>query len=387
MNKLIFIPAYKPDERLTDICSRLSGAYHVLVVDDGSGSEFDPVFQATEEFATVLRYEKNRGKGGALKYGYSKIKELFPDVEYVITADADGQHTPEDIAKVAEKVESDGGLVLGSREFTGKVPARSAFGNSLTKFVFKIASGVWVRDTQTGLRAFGVEYLDEYASLKGDRYEYEMTQLMYAAQKKIPISEVGIETIYENNNETSHFHPIRDSIKIYWIIYINSSFLKFCTSSIIAFLVDYLISFILKSCVFTSEHLFEKPEFIKNLLTGASVATALSWIISSFLNFNLNKLWSFKSNEKYFKALIGYYSLAVLSMLFKSFVLLSALVYLSDRLYLNIILSDKLLFSIQYFIAGTLMVLINYFIQKKFVFKKKDTPEKDRRKEQLSGRA
>ena len=365
MNKLIFIPAYKPDARLTELCRSLSGTYHVLVVDDGSGSEFDGVFSSTEEFATVLRYKKNRGKGGALKYGYSKIKELFPDAEYVITADADGQHTPDDIAKVADMVECEGGLVLGSREFTGKVPARSAFGNSLTRFVFRIASGKKVRDTQTGLRAFGVEYLDKFSSLKGNRYEYEMTQLMYAAQNKIPIREVAIETIYENNNETSHFHPVRDSIKIYWIIYLNSTFLKFCTSSIIAFVIDAILFMVLKKTVFTSEYVFERPEFIRDVLTGSSLATATAWIVSSFVNFNLNKLWAFRSDKNYLSSLIEYYSLSVISILVKSFVLMSAFVNLNERLNLHVPS------IVQYFIAGTIMVFINYFVQKKFVFNKK----------------
>ncbi|MBQ9879884.1 MAG: glycosyltransferase, partial [Clostridia bacterium] len=76
MDKLIFIPAYKPDHRLPELCSKLSGSYSVLVVDDGSGKEFDGVFESTAEYAKVLRYEKNRGKGGALKYGYSRIPEL-----------------------------------------------------------------------------------------------------------------------------------------------------------------------------------------------------------------------------------------------------------------------------------------------------------------------
>ena len=137
MDKLVLIPAYKPDGRLTGVCRALSENYSVLVVDDGSGADFDGVFSDSAEFATVLRYEKNRGKGGALKYGFSKVKELFPDAKFVITADADGQHKAEDIAAVAEKVEETGGLVLGSRQFTGKVPARSAFGNSMTRIVFR----------------------------------------------------------------------------------------------------------------------------------------------------------------------------------------------------------------------------------------------------------
>ncbi len=359
MDKLIFIPAYKPDGRLPELCRKLSGIYSVLVVDDGSGRDFDEVFEAASESATVLRYEKNRGKGGALKYGYSKIPELFPEVNYIITADADGQHTPEDIAKVAEKVESAGGLVLGSRKFTGKVPFRSAFGNSLTRFVFKVASGAYVRDTQTGLRAFGKEYLEEFSSLKGDRYEYEMTQLMYCAAEKIPMTEVDIETIYENDNETSHFNPIKDSFKIYKVIYLNSTFLKFITSSLIAFLIDFLLYLFLTNVVFTKEYLVESPEFLKNLLTSASVSMALAWVVSSFVNFLLNRNWAFRSDKHFGASLIEYYSLAIVSMLIKAF----AITPLLKLIHVPNVLT--------YLIANVVMYLINYIVQKKFIFKKK----------------
>ena len=360
MEKLIFIPAYKPDGRLTELCRKLSGTYSVLVVDDGSGKDFDAVFESTADFATVLRYEKNRGKGGALKYGFSKIPELFPDADYIITADADGQHTPEDIAKVAERVKETGGLVLGSRKFTGKVPARSAFGNTLTRFVFKVASGASVRDTQTGLRAFGKEYLERFSTLKGDRYEYEMTQLMYCAAEKIPMTEVDIETIYENDNETSHFNPLKDSFKIYKVIYLNSTFLKFITSSVVAFLIDFLLYLFLTNAVFTKEYLVETPEFFKNLLTSASVSMVLAWIVSSFVNFLLNRNWAFRSDKRFITAMAEYYSLAIVSMLIKAFVItpLLKLMHIPNVL--------------TYLIANVAMYVINYVVQKKFIFKKKD---------------
>jgi len=361
MDKLIFIPAYKPDERLVGICEKLYDSYRVLVVDDGSGPDFDKVFEDTAAFATVLRYEKNRGKGGALKYGFTMITELFPDVEYVITADADGQHTPQDIAKVADAVQEKGGLVLGSREFVGKVPARSAFGNSLTRLVFRFASGVKVRDTQTGLRAFGKEFLEEFSTLKGDRYEYEMTQLMYAARKNIPISEVPIETIYENDNESSHFNPLKDSFKIYKVIYFNSPILKYITSSLISFLIYYILVLLLKKYVFTGDVLFEKPEFLRKVLTPVDCATLISWIISSFINFMLNKNFAFRSKTKFLPALGEYYSLAAITYAVKNFVLLK---FFYEVLHIPLWIAVP--------ISELGMYVVNYLVQKKFIFKKKE---------------
>ncbi len=362
MDKLVLIPAYKPDMRLAQLCEKLSGDYDVLVVDDGSGTEFDEVFGKTSLYATVLRYEKNRGKGGALKYGFSKIAELFPQAEYIITADADGQHTPEDIGKVADEVPSSGGLVLGSRAFTGKVPLRSAFGNSLTRVIFRLASGAKVRDTQTGLRAFGKDLLDEFSTLKGDRYEYEMTQLMYAAQKKIPIKEVDIETIYEDNNASSHFNKFKDSFRIYKVIYSNSTVLKFITSSLVSFVLYYILVMLLTNFVFTGDTLFEHPAFLKKLITPVDFATGLSWIASSFLNFMLNKNWVFKLKKKFALALGEYYSLAIITFVLKNFVFLK-LFYevLRIPLWLSVPMSE----------LG--MYVLNYFIQKKFIFKKKNS--------------
>ena len=359
MDKLITIPAYKPDGRLVEVCRALSEDYAVLVVDDGSGSDFDGIFDGAAEYATVLRYEKNRGKGGAMKYAFSKIPELFPDADYIITADADGQHTPEDIAKVAEKVSEVGGLVLGSREFTGKIPARSAFGNSMTRIVFRLASGVKVRDTQTGLRAFGKKYLSEFASLPGNRYEYEMTQLMYAADQKIPISEVPIETIYENGNETSHFNPILDSLRIYKVIYLNSSFLKSVTSSMIAFAIDFVIASLLQSYVFTSTPLITRPEILTGIVTSYSVSMTAAWLVSSVVNFAINKKWAFRSNAPLLRSLLGFYALATPVFVLKAFV------------FTPILEANSVSFKLTYLIVNIVMYILNYIIQKKFIFKKK----------------
>lgn len=359
MEKLIVIPAYKPDERLVEVCRALSQDYSVLVIDDGGGSDFDAVFEDAAHFATVLRYEKNRGKGGAMKYAFSKISELFPEAEYIITADADGQHKPEDIKKVADRISEVGGLVLGSREFTGKVPARSAFGNNLTRVVFRLASGVRVQDTQTGLRAFGKEYLEEFAALKGDRYEYEMTQLMYAAQRKIPISEVMIETVYENGNETSHFNPILDSLRIYKVIYLNSSFLKSITSSLIAFLIDFVIASLLQSYVFTSTPLITRPAILTGIVTSYSVSMTAAWVVSSFINFIINKKWVFRSDKSFIRSMLGFYALATPVFVLKAFV------------FTPILEAGSVSFKVTYLIVNAAMYIINYFIQKKFIFKKR----------------
>lgn len=217
METIVLIPAYQPDEKLLSTLQALSErGFGLVVVDDGSGSEYDHIFIEAGKLARVIRYTTNRGKGAALKCGIRCIRKCFPDCRYLITADADGQHAPADIARLSEKLSGENRqFVIGSRQFVGEVPLRSRFGNSVTRQVYAIASGVRVQDTQTGLRGFERSLFDWLLHIPGNRYEYEMNVLMSAARDKISIDEVTIETIYENDNSSSHFDPIKDSVKIY----------------------------------------------------------------------------------------------------------------------------------------------------------------------------
>lgn len=213
---VVLIPSYKPDQKLIDTLQKLEARqFLLLVVDDGSGSDYDTVFVEAARYARVIRYPMNRGKGGALKQGLRCIRKCFKNAAYVITADADGQHKPDDIAKISEYLHENGGFVIGSRAFVGDVPLRSRFGNTVTREVYHLVSGVKVQDTQTGLRGFDRSLLDWLLTIPGNRYEYEMNVLMSAARDQIAIGEVPIETVYEGKNESSHFRPLQDSVKIY----------------------------------------------------------------------------------------------------------------------------------------------------------------------------
>ena len=96
-----------------------------------------------------------------------------------------------------------------------KVPLRSRFGNAVTRQVFRLATGVPVYDTQTGLRAFTADLIPSLLAVSGDRYEYELNVLMDFAGRGIPIKEIEIETVYLEGNKSSHFDTVRDSYRIY----------------------------------------------------------------------------------------------------------------------------------------------------------------------------
>ena len=235
--QIALIPAYEPGEIMIDLIHQLTCAgLEVIVVDDGSGSGFEDIFIRAGRQAKILRHENNRGKGAAIKTGLRYIADTCPEPYAVITVDADGQHRPEDVQKVLQAVdENKNALILGSRHFTGKVPARSRFGNTVTRYVCRFLGGLHIYDTQTGLRAFSHRLVPALMTIEGDRYEYEMNMLMAFQKEKRPMIEVEIETVYLDDNSSSHFHTVRDSFRIY------KEILKFSAASIAGFLIDYIL--------------------------------------------------------------------------------------------------------------------------------------------------
>lgn len=214
----MLIPAFRPGPELPKLLDAIRrGVFEALiVVDDGSGTEYLPIFDQLP--ARVLRHEKNLGKGAALRTGIAYAMTHHPGCG-VVTADADGQHHPEDIERVAQSLERQpGALVLGARTFEGDVPGRSRIGNHLARGVFRLLMGQTLRDTQTGLRGIPAALLAELAAMTSAGYEFEVDMLTAAKHRSIPMVEEPIRTIYEPGNPTSHFHPLKDSMKIGFVL-------------------------------------------------------------------------------------------------------------------------------------------------------------------------
>ena len=220
---MALIPAFKPDRLLLDLVRDLrdGGFRSVIVVDDGSPPESAPVFDeiAAIPGCTLLRHEVNRGKGRAIKTGLAFFLERYPDADGIVTVDADGQHRAKDVVRVAESYLADSdALVIGSRKFARKSPWRSRLGNRITRQVFRWVAGVRLADTQSGLRCFSRTVAPRLLALAGERYEYEMNVLVACPKLSVPLREVGIETVYLDGNRSSHFKPIIDSVKIYFLL-------------------------------------------------------------------------------------------------------------------------------------------------------------------------
>jgi len=244
MNRLaVVIPAYKPSEALLEVVRALSekAAPAIVIVDDGSGQSYRAIFDSVSQFPNVrlLRHAVNLGKGAALKTGFNFVLCELPEAVGVVTADADGQHHPDDILRVGEALaDNPGALVLGSRTFSGDVPLRSRFGNVLTSGVMHALLGQKLQDTQTGLRGISSSLLAKVMRVEATGYEFELHMLIAAHQLGVPVVQVPIQTIYEQGNKSSHFNPIVDSMKIYFVL------LRFGSVSALTALLDNLVFFV-----------------------------------------------------------------------------------------------------------------------------------------------
>lgn len=298
-NVTVIVPSLNPDEKLMKVIDALEkeGFDDIIVVNDGSRADKLCNFPDPKEHpsCTVLLHEVNRGKGAALKTAFKYFLENRPNRAGVVTVDGDNQHKSADVMRCCERMLDTGALVLGVRDFSlPHVPTRSRIGNRITSFVFRIGCGMKISDTQTGLRAFPRDTLPSMLEISGDRFEYETNMLLALPDYGINIEEQTIETVYIEENQTSHFRPVRDSIRIYSLI------LKFLFSSVIAAMLDNLIFYL--GLVLLSGLLGALVRPISFLCARA---------ISSCTNFAINKKHVFKNSDGIGKTILRYYALAI----------------------------------------------------------------------------
>lgn len=343
---VILIPAYCPDDKLIGLLTRLRGVCDnpIVVVDDGGGKLYESVFVQAACFKDchILTHEQNKGKGAALKTGITFISRAFPNTVGCVTADADGQHSESDILALCEALyKHPGALILGVRDFSADdVPARSRMGNRITALVFRMATGVRCSDTQTGLRGISAGEFKNALDIEGDRYEYEMYQLLECARRGVEFIQLAIKTIYIDENSSSHFHVFRDSMLIYGCI------IRFAASSIVTTLIDLTAFTLLSRYLLGADY------------HGVFLSTVIARICSGAVNFALNSKWVFGA-EKTARAFFKYVLVFLLIMALSASIvgLLSQLV--------------KLPVLVKIIVDGALFFL-SYYLQKRFVFSAKD---------------
>jgi glycosyltransferase involved in cell wall biosynthesis len=245
-NVILIIPAYEPNDALIELVREIRNESDrgglqlaIVVVDDGSSAITKGRFQAVAAVTgvTVLRHAVNLGKGAALKTGFNYALVSAGDaLTGVVTADADGQHTVPDILKVVSAVARHrDAIILGTRAFETEVPFRSRIGNETTRVIFRLFTGRSITDTQTGLRGMPLAVIKRALRIPAQRYEYEFELLLTEVKRRTLIVEVPIRTVYEPGNPTSHFNPLIDSLKIYYV------FLRFSMLGVVAAVLDYIL--------------------------------------------------------------------------------------------------------------------------------------------------
>lgn len=302
MSILLIIPAYEPDEVLVSIVAETLRAgketglqISTLIVNDGSSAQSQKIFDelSTWEGVVVLHSVSNQGKGAALKKGIRHaLAKTDGQAEMVVTADADGQHLPKDIIAVAAVAMEKQSTAIGVRNFDSSVPLRSRFGNLLTRQVFRLVSGHDIRDTQTGLRAIMRHDLYALVDIPYNRYEFEL-EMLSTLVKAGPVEQVPINTVYEPQNPTSHFNPVIDSIRIYWVLF------------------RYFFTILLISA---------SEAFFIFLLTklGASILVTIvvARAISVILYFNIARTFVFRSNGDVWKQAVQLLLLVAVNLVF-----------------------------------------------------------------------
>jgi putative flippase GtrA len=305
-------------------------------VDDGSGTEFRDIFNELDRRpgVQIMRHAVNLGKGAALKTGFNYALCTYPELIGVVTADADGQHRQEDIIRIGERLTADPSvLVLGVREFDRSVPFRSRAGNVLTRMAVRFLMGEAIADTQTGLRGVPASLLPQLLLVASSGYEFELDMLITAKHHGCRVIQEPIATIYQDGNRSSHFNPLLDSMKIYFVL------MRFSALSLLTAVLDNIVFFLV---------------FLASGRVGpAQVAGRAAAVL---FNYGAARRAVFLSRERHAVVLPRYLLLLVCS----GIVSYGLIGFLNDRMSVPVIWAK--------ITAESILFLANFLIQRDFVF-------------------
>lgn len=350
----IVLPSLDPDRKFSAVVSALieSGFEHIVIVDDGSCEDNQHFFTeaAAHTQCTVIHHGVNKGKGRALKTAFEYISENLPELEGAVTIDGDGQHLTDDIIACGNRMLDSGDeVVLGCRDFDlPNVPPRSVAGNKFTSKMFRLLFGIRITDTQTGLRAIPAKYLKAFCAIDGERFEYETNMLLQMKRSGIGFIEQPIETVYDEEDYSSHYNAVKDSWKVGKVMLkflLSGSGARYVFSSALAMAADYVIYYFLFR-LFGAEK--------------SSAAQLISTFVSSVLNFNVNKYFVFAVKGEYFKDMLEYYCVCIPRTLISVLCASTLIKTLS-------VCAPGAAVVVRLIVDGVLFIAC-YFIQKRWVF-------------------
>ncbi|HEX6277997.1 MAG TPA: glycosyltransferase family 2 protein [Polyangiaceae bacterium] len=217
MNVLAVVPAYQAERTVAAVVSGLFSELpqtvgpRVAVIDDGSTD--GTAREAERAGAVVFRHPRNLGKGAALRTGFGFA--LDAGFGAVVSVDADGQHPPEEAARIAGADAPREALVLGVRNLERDgAPKLNRFSNAFSNVFLSWFGGVGIHDSQCGLRRYPVPETLELGA-RSDGYAFEAEMLLRAARLGWRIVEIPVRVVYPPAAErVSHFHAVRDPARI-----------------------------------------------------------------------------------------------------------------------------------------------------------------------------
>jgi len=212
------IPAYNEEKTIEEVIKRVKKYAFPIVVDDGSK---DNTFNIANKLTTVLRHEKNRGKGYAIKTGIEYVLKNFKDIDAIVLIDADLQHLPEEIPLLVEKLK-EYDFVQGCRNWK-EVPFRHKLANFVWRTLFNLFFGIEVKDLGNGFIAMKPYVAEKIVKELTGGYIIEAKMLKNCVENKFKVGYQRVNVIY--NKKSKIMRGIRVTLEI--IFYIIKEGIKY----------------------------------------------------------------------------------------------------------------------------------------------------------------
>jgi len=217
LNCCVIVPTYNNSHSLDNFLTDLElFTNRIIVINDGSTDATSEILEQHPGFHIKVHPE-NKGKGIALKTGFSFAEEL--GYAYAITIDSDGQHYPDDLDVFLTELESrkinDPALLLVGDRNMGRdgIPGKSSKGNRFSNFWFLVVTGIELHDTQSGYRLYPVKLINSLKLITW-KFELEIEVLVKAAWKKAEVKNIPIKVLYPKGGRVTHFRPFQDIVRI-----------------------------------------------------------------------------------------------------------------------------------------------------------------------------
>jgi glycosyltransferase involved in cell wall biosynthesis len=211
----VILPAYQEADAIGDVVTNvdrviktLDSSYEIIVVDDGSKDGTGQ--RARDAGARVLVHPYNIGNGGAVKTGMRHAKG-----EILVMLDADGQHAPEDIPRLLEKLQSYD-MVIGARTADSEKSFHRSLANRIYSWFASYVCGRKIEDLTSGFRAIKAHVARQFACLLPNTFSYPTTLTMAMIRSGYTLAHIPVKAFRRQGR--SKIRLFRDGSRFLLII-------------------------------------------------------------------------------------------------------------------------------------------------------------------------